>query len=583
MRIPWEFRLIDKPEVEDPRIEYLEKFFKKPDRETRWHAWGRMLLDDLLILEAATLYVEKSTLGIPYAINVIDGATIFPLIDDWGRRPIPPDPAYQQIIKGRPAINLSSADIIYAPMHLRPNHRPYGYSPVEQLYVEIMMSIRRELYQLDYYTEGTIPDMIVTVPKEWTPNQVNEFQATFDFLLEGNAALKSKVRFMPGDMKPFEIKQPILKNDYDEWLARILCFAFSIPPTAFVRMMNRGTAETSQEEAIEEGLMPLMAWWKDEIMDPIVQEHFGWDDIEFTFTAEEQIDQLKEEQTLVGYVDGGILTPDEARDRLGEKKLGMDKLMVKTGSGVQLVEDIMAGKTPAQQPPPAPVMPGMAGKPTPGGAGAGKGKPAGKKPVKKGLSEDEELQHAVAHNNKGLERLREASEHHEDCGIRLSIGKSLLGDVNYSAARCAKAMGGAEEECFHVRKHLKEIQHPALKDADMQHEALRGAIEKHAQLTRAIADGDADVTRHAHNAVTQKLGRALELGEGIDKTLGDGPGLQKLDDDARDRVVAVRDYVEGKRDLLEKKKALRRGEYFGSLHLKTRPIRKRGRSAWNGY
>ena len=64
------------------------------------------------------------------------------------------------------------------------------------------MSIRRELYQLDYYTEGTIPDMIVTVPKEWTPNQVNEFQATFDFLLEGNAALKSKVRFMPGDMKP---------------------------------------------------------------------------------------------------------------------------------------------------------------------------------------------------------------------------------------------------------------------------------------------------------------------------------------------------------------------------------------------
>ena len=26
-----------------------------------------------------------------------------------------------------------------------------------------------------------------------------------------------------------------------------------------------------------------MAWWKDEIMDPIAQEHFGWDDIEFTF------------------------------------------------------------------------------------------------------------------------------------------------------------------------------------------------------------------------------------------------------------------------------------------------------------
>ena len=31
------------------------------------------------------------------------------------------------------------------------------------------------------------------------------------------------------------LKQAELKNDFDEWLARKICFAFSLPPTAFVR------------------------------------------------------------------------------------------------------------------------------------------------------------------------------------------------------------------------------------------------------------------------------------------------------------------------------------------------------------
>lgn len=349
-RIPWDIQILGKPRGKfdttpvDPRIVYLKQFFKKPDRQTRWHAWCRLLFDDLFVCDAATLYIQPSQAGIPYAISVIDGATITPKIDDFGRRPEPPSPAYQQIIKGLPIVDLTADEIIYAPMNLRPDHRPYGYSPVEQVYLEIMQGIRRELYQLDYWTQGTIPDLIVTVPKEWTPSQTAEFQATFDFLLQGNTALKSKVRFLPGDSKPFEIKGPNLKNDYDEWIARILCFAFSIPPSAFVKMMNRGTAETAQETALAEGLLPLMAWFKDEIMDPIIQEHFGWTDIEFVFTQEEQLDQLKEMQTVTGYVSKGLMTPDEGRSKIGQPPKGgvADELVIITASGATKLEDAVA-------------------------------------------------------------------------------------------------------------------------------------------------------------------------------------------------------------------------------------------------
>jgi hypothetical protein len=47
------------------------------------------------------------------------------------------------------------------------------------------------------------------------------------------------------------------KGLFDEWLARIVCFAFSISPQALTQQMNRATAETQKEIAEEEGLAPV--------------------------------------------------------------------------------------------------------------------------------------------------------------------------------------------------------------------------------------------------------------------------------------------------------------------------------------
>jgi hypothetical protein len=38
-------------------------------------------------------------------------------------------------------------------------------------------------------------------------------------------------------------RREALKDDFDEWLARVICFAFSLPPTAFTKQVNRNTAE----------------------------------------------------------------------------------------------------------------------------------------------------------------------------------------------------------------------------------------------------------------------------------------------------------------------------------------------------
>ncbi len=59
---------------------------------------------------------------------------------------------------------------------------------------------------------------------------------------------------MPADFKLIEYRQPPLKDQYDEWLARVICYAFSVPATPFVSQVNRATSETMRLQATQEGL-----------------------------------------------------------------------------------------------------------------------------------------------------------------------------------------------------------------------------------------------------------------------------------------------------------------------------------------
>jgi hypothetical protein len=47
--------------------------------------------------------------------------------------------------------------------------------------------------------------------------------------MSGNLARRRQTKFMPADFKLIEARQPPLKDQYDEWLARIICYAFSVP------------------------------------------------------------------------------------------------------------------------------------------------------------------------------------------------------------------------------------------------------------------------------------------------------------------------------------------------------------------
>jgi hypothetical protein len=112
------------------------------------------------------------------------------------------------------------------------------------------------------------------------------------------------------------IKEPPLKDDFDEWRARVICYAFSLPPTAFTKQVNRNTAETAQEAALEEGLAPLMLWVK-RLIDGIVQRRMGHPDLEFAWADVRPIDPAEQAEILDKYVRNGTVSINEARNQLG--------------------------------------------------------------------------------------------------------------------------------------------------------------------------------------------------------------------------------------------------------------------------
>jgi SPP1 gp7 family putative phage head morphogenesis protein len=324
-KMKWVVKPVNDGVQRDQRCDDLEAFFKFPDKENNWDDWLRMLLEEMLVTDAATLYCRMTNGGDPYAFEPLDGATIKRVLDERGRTPMGPgDIAYQQILKGIPAINYSTEELLYRPRNKRV-WKVYGFSPVEQVVFTVNTALRRAVHVMQHYTEGNVPEALIGVPENWTVAQIAEFQTYWDSILEGNTAERRHAKFVPGAMKYQPTKDSVLKDDFDEWLARVVCFAFSIAPTPFIKSVNRATAESAHDAAISEGLAPVMQWVVN-LMNFIIQFKFGYTDICFDWDTEEAQDPLERAQVDQIYLQAKVITVDEVRQELGRDPLTSEQL-----------------------------------------------------------------------------------------------------------------------------------------------------------------------------------------------------------------------------------------------------------------
>lgn len=317
-KLKFSIRPKDKDAKPDDTCKEITDFFAQPDKENSWNTWTRMLLEDLLVIDAPCLYPRMNRGGKLYALEPVDGATIKRLLDETGRTPVSPEPAYQQILKGLPAVDYTREELMYRPRNKRTN-KAYGFSPVEQVIMTVNIAMNRQLAQISYYTHGSRPDLMFGVPDTWNADQIKGFSDWFNSLLSGNAAEKAKAKFVPGGMTPIDTKDKLLKDQMDEWLARIICFCFSIPPTPFVNQVNRATSETLKQQAADEGLQPLMQWIKS-VHDDIISQYWS-PDYELVWENDAALNPLETAEVNQIYLANKVLHPNEVREELGRDPL----------------------------------------------------------------------------------------------------------------------------------------------------------------------------------------------------------------------------------------------------------------------
>jgi len=372
--LPWKFVLKNPAKgvksEEDPRIKELNAFFKMPDRKIPYPQWMEMIFRERYTIDAATVYIWKNRAGTkPYALEVIDGNTIVPKIDDRGRIPDWPSLAYVQIVKSLPMDNFTEREIVYMPRHRWAQMPIYGYSEVEQILMEATQQVRKTMYMLNFWNEGTCPDVMVCCPENWTAEQIALWQGTFDALMSGNLKLKSKMRFIPGGGKPFEMKGSagdILKSEYDEWMARIVCRAFRTDPKPYIKdPQPKANAEEFSQQMRAQGLNGEMLWWS-AFMERLIYLGWGWDDIGHAFDTNEETAANDQATIDTAHLSDGQRTVNELRARDGLDDVeGGDVPMVKTGTGWMPLS-VLAAQTAMPQP----AMGGSGGDSGPGKTGA---------------------------------------------------------------------------------------------------------------------------------------------------------------------------------------------------------------------
>src|SRR5580692_64008 len=354
----------------DPIADKLTKFFERPARIAgmdTFQGWGNKILTDMFIGDCATLWIEKNVLGQILSFTPVDGAHIKVLIDNTGRRPCEINPktgrkdaAYQQVAYGLPAIDFTEDEIIYAVRKPR-NKTPYDRSHLEQILTWANIGIRSQQFLLAYYTEGNTPEMLIPVDASVPAQKIEEWNTLLDAELSGELGQRRKIKMIPamssdGKMQVIQPKEPLLKSEVDEWLARIICFTLGLNPQAFVKSMNRASSVQAQDTAETEGQEPVIRWFEQVVNECIRRLGYG-DDYEFAFRVRREQDGLKQMQIDVGYLKAGVWTINDVLRDLGMDPVNEDWAdvhLIETPQGAVPVEMAASGAVLQANQPPAP-------------------------------------------------------------------------------------------------------------------------------------------------------------------------------------------------------------------------------------
>jgi hypothetical protein len=343
-------------------INRLRTFWEVPDKANgyTWADWLNIALEDILVIDAWAVYPQPTVGGDLFGFQILDGATIKPLIDDRGMRPLAPNAAFQQILYGFPRSEFSATDedpkadgeftadqLAYCVRNRR-SISVYGFSPTERALPLADIYLRRQQWIRAEYTDGVMPDLMFTTDEDWgtNPDLLRAYENILNDDLAGQTQQRKRARLLPKGLAPIvnEGYGEKFKDTLDDYLITSICGHYGVQPAEIGFAPKGGLGGGGFEEGRAEnaeaiGIQPL-ANWISKMVTNLSYTYLGMPrELEFKLMTSQRLDNEENARKSQIEVTSGGKTINERRSELGLPLLDTpqaDMPMLVSGSSVYL-------------------------------------------------------------------------------------------------------------------------------------------------------------------------------------------------------------------------------------------------------
>lgn len=321
-------------------INRMRTFWENPDRANglTFADWLMIALEEILVIDAWAIWPQRSVGGDLYGLQILDGSTIKPLLDDRGMRPMPPNAAFQQILYGFPRAEFTandddpssdgeftSDDLQYLVRNRRTTS-VYGFSPTERALPLADIYLRRQQWIRAEYTDGVLPELMFTTDENWgtNPDLLRAYENIFNDDLAGQTQQRKRLRLLPAGMTPvqFEGYGEKFKDTLDDYLITSICGHYGVQPAEIGFAPKGGLGGAGFEEGRAEsaeaiGTQPLVNWIS-KMLTNISYTYLGMPrELEFKLMTSKRLDNESNARKNQIEITSGGKTINERRSELG--------------------------------------------------------------------------------------------------------------------------------------------------------------------------------------------------------------------------------------------------------------------------
>jgi hypothetical protein len=271
----------------------------RPDRFNAWPVWLSRFLYNTIVFDGSNYFRIRDDNHKTIGMRILDASTLFMVIDNRGEQPMPPAPAFSQIIYGTPYAWLNTLQLWYRPRQLRVN-APYGITAIEDSLRPLTLLDNLWQYEISEYTEGTMPESYLEMPAGWTPEQCLAYEQMMNRRMGGNAVERRRVKVVPQGVKVLDTKKSPWPTEARQAAFELVALNHGIHPSELGKAPGQGLGGKGFQEKGEDaharmGISPIRTFMESAFND-VLQEN-GYSEYSFQLgTVPDGINPEKEEQ-----------------------------------------------------------------------------------------------------------------------------------------------------------------------------------------------------------------------------------------------------------------------------------------------